>query len=177
MKLASMHPMFQFFNRLLRSLFTQFYLENPRSDIVVLAKSTLQSMLSQSCRVKIAGVIEIWKCLLECQDWSPSLFLSTNCSHCILWHAIFGEAFTMKGGNFAEHILVKCPPPKKNFDGQNGIWQALRTWILNAARSKWTTERKNPNFQRSGNGWQTGHQCMQIKNDLGETHWAQRKVL
>ena len=113
MKLASMHPMFQFFNRLLRSLFTQFYLENPRSDIVVLAKSKLQSMSSQSCRVKIAGVIEIWKCLLECQDWSPSLFLSTNCSHCILWHAIFGEAFTMKGGNFAEHILVKCPPPKK----------------------------------------------------------------
>ena len=44
------------FNRLLRSLFTQLCLENPRSHIVVLAKPKLQSVPSRSCRV-----IGIWK--------------------------------------------------------------------------------------------------------------------
>ena len=101
------------FNQLLRSLFTQLCLENPRSYIVVLAKPKLQLVLSRSCRVKIARVIGIWKCLLECQDWSSYMFMCANCSHCILWHAIFGEAFTMKGGDFAKHIFVKCPKQKQ----------------------------------------------------------------
>ena len=119
------------FNQILRSLFTQFGLENPRSYIVVLAKPKLQSVLSQSCRVEIARVIGIWNCLLECQDWSPPVFLFTNCNHCILWHAIFEEAFIVTSGNFAKHIHVKCPKTKKNiFDGQNDIWQVLKTSIL-----------------------------------------------
>ena len=61
-------------------------------------------MPSRSCRVEIAGVIEIWKCLLECQDWSPTRFLFANWSPCILWQAVFGGAFT---GYFVEHIFVK----------------------------------------------------------------------
>ena len=101
------------FNQILRSLFTQFGLENPRSYIVVLAKPKLQSVLSQSCRVEIARVIGIWNCLLECQDWSPPMFLFTNYNHCILWHAIFEEAFIVTSGNFAKHIYVKCPKTKK----------------------------------------------------------------
>ena len=40
----------------------------------------------------------------------------------------------MKGGNFAEHIFVKCPLKKrKKFDSQNGIRQALKISILNIA--------------------------------------------
>jgi hypothetical protein len=105
------------FNRILQFLFTQFGQENPLSHIVVLAKPKLQSVPSQSCRVEIAGVIGIWNCPLECQDWSPPMLLFANYSHCIFWHAIFGEAFTMKGGNFAKHIFVKCPKTqqKKTF--------------------------------------------------------------
>jgi len=56
-------------------LLTQFGQENPLSHIVVLAKPKLQSVLSQSCRVEIAGVIGIWNCPLECQDWSPTMLL------------------------------------------------------------------------------------------------------
>ena len=37
------------------------------------------------------------------------MFLLTNYTHCILQHAVFEEAFTMKGGNFTKHILMKCP--------------------------------------------------------------------
>ena len=38
----------------------------------------------------------------------------------------------MKGENFAEHVFVKCPQNKNQiFDGQNGIWHALKTLILN----------------------------------------------
>ena len=96
------------FHQLLRSLFTQLCLESPRSHIVVLAKPKLQSMPSRSCKVEIAGVIGIWKCLLECQDWSPTMFLNTNCNHHSLLHANFKKAFIMKGGNFAEHVFVKC---------------------------------------------------------------------
>jgi hypothetical protein len=97
------------FNRLLRSLFTQFCLENPRSHIVVLAKPKLQLVPSQSCKVKILGVIGIWKCLLKCQDWSRPISLYANCNQCILWQAVLGKAFTLKDGNFAKHIFVKCP--------------------------------------------------------------------
>jgi hypothetical protein len=48
-----------------------------------------------------------------------SLFASY--SHCILLHVVFGEAFTMIGGNFAEHNIVKCPKTKTFGDGQNDI--------------------------------------------------------
>ena len=53
-----------------------------------------------------------------------------NCIHYILWHAIFREAFTVTSGNFAEHIYVKCPPPPKKNNGQNGTWHVLKTSIL-----------------------------------------------
>ena len=76
----------------------------------MLAKPKLQLVPSRSGRVKIARVVGTWKCLLECRNWSPTMFLFTNCNHdCILWQVGFGEAFTVKGGNFAEHIFVKCP--------------------------------------------------------------------
>jgi hypothetical protein len=101
------------FNRLLRSLFIQFRLETPRSHVVVLAKPKLQLMPSRSCTVKIARVIEIWKCLLDCQDWSPTMFLFVNYRHCILWHAFFWEAFTVTSENFTEKFLWSAPPPKK----------------------------------------------------------------
>ena len=78
------------FNRLLWSLFTRLCLENPRSHIVVLAKPKLQSVLSQIWRV-----IGIWKCLLYIVPRLESSYKFTNYSHCILWHAIFGESFTV----------------------------------------------------------------------------------
>ena len=44
----------------------------------------------------------------------------------------FGKTFNVKGGNFAEHIFVKCSKKKKAFfDDENGIWQVLKTSILN----------------------------------------------
>ena len=94
------------FNWLLRSLFTQLCLENSRSYVVVLAKLKLQSVPSQSCTIEIARVIENWKCLLECQDWSPTMFLVTNCSQCMLCHAVIGEVCR---AHFCE-----VPPKQKN---------------------------------------------------------------
>ena len=68
----------------------------------------------QSCGVEIVVLIGIWKCLLySAKIWSPSMFLFADCSHCILWHALFGETFTVIGGNYAEHIFVKCPKKLK----------------------------------------------------------------
>ena len=54
------------------------------------------------------------------------MFLFTNYKYWILWHAIFEEAFSVKGGNFEEHIFVKCPQNITIyfilfFDGQNDI--------------------------------------------------------
>ena len=72
------------FDRLLRSLFIHFCLEHPRSHVVVLAKPKLQSMSSRIRTVRIARVIEIWKCLLKCQDWSLAMFLFASCSQRIL---------------------------------------------------------------------------------------------
>ena len=101
-------------NWLQRSPFTQFCLENPRLYIDVFAKPKLQLVPSRSYRAEIIGVIIcIWECLLECHYWSPTMFLFANCSHCILWHAISGESFTVTSANFAEHIFVKPPPPLK----------------------------------------------------------------
>ena len=109
-------------NWLLRSLFIQFQLGNPCSHLVVLAKLKLYSISSRSCRVKIAGLLGVWKCLLECQHWSPTKFAFANYNHCILWQTIFREGFTMKSENFAKHIFLKCPTnfflrPKWHFTG------------------------------------------------------------
>ena len=74
MTLASMHPMFQVSisfchhsspNLFGKSMFT--YSTTCQVEVVVSA--------SRSCIVKIARFIGIWKCLLECQDWSPTMFL------------------------------------------------------------------------------------------------------
>ena len=35
----------------------------------------LPSRSCSQCRVEVAGVIGIWKCMLECQDWSPPMYL------------------------------------------------------------------------------------------------------
>ena len=114
------------FNWLLRSLFIQLCLKNSSTRIVKLAKLKFQSVPSWSSGVKIVGVIGILKCMLECQDWSPTMLLFTNCSHSILWHAVFGKAFTVKAGNFAKHVFVKCPKNKT----KKLIWQALKTSML-----------------------------------------------
>ena len=98
------------FNRLLQSLFSQLCFKDPRSHVLVLAKPKLQSMPSRSCVVKIARVIRIWECGLECQDWSPTMFLYANCSHCVLWHAILGEAFIVSSGNLHIALLWSAPP-------------------------------------------------------------------
>ena len=92
-------------------------------EVAIGAESKLQS---SNCKN-----IGIWKGLLECQDWSPIMFLFANCNRCIYLQTIFGEAFTVTGGNFAQHIFVKCQKSKKFFDGQNGIWRVLKTSILN----------------------------------------------
>ena len=94
----------------------------------------LPSRSYNQCWVEIEEVNGIWKCMLEYRDRNLIVFLYANYSHCILWQAIFGETFTVTGGNFANHIFVKCPSQKKNvFDSQNGIWQVLKTSILNTA--------------------------------------------
>ena len=85
-------------------------------------KPRLQLVPSQSCRVEIASVFGIWKCMLECHDWSPTMFLFAYYKPCILWKPIFGEASIMTSGNFVEHIFVKCPP-KRGF-----IWRPI--WHL-----------------------------------------------
>ena len=128
------------FNWVPQTLFTQFGLENPRSHIVVLAKLKLQSMPSRRCRIEIAGIVGIWKCFLECQDWTPTMLQFANCSHCILWYAISREAFTVTDANFAVHIFVKCPPPKKKNTSLTAkmsfdmCWRlqywTLRVWML-----------------------------------------------
>ena len=109
----------------------------------MLGKPKLQWVPSRSRRVKITWVIGIWKCLLGCQDRSPAMFLFANCSHCILWQTIFGKAFTMTSGNFAKHIFVKCPP--KKIDNKNGIWQVLKTSILNTRDDHLVTRLQNGN--------------------------------
>ena len=99
----------------------------------------LQSVLGRSCRVIIVGVIGIWKCLLKCQGWSPTMFLFANYIHCILWQAIYEEAFTVTSGNFTEHILVKCPKKETFFDGQKKCWR-IQYWTLSYRWTNWVWE-------------------------------------
>ena len=82
------------------------------------------------CEHSSPNSIGIWKCLLGWQDWSPTMFLFANCSHYILWHVVFGETFTMKGENFAKHIFVKCPPPKKKIEEALFILKVLTLGII-----------------------------------------------
>ena len=70
--------------------------------------------------------------MLECQDWSSAMFLFTNCSHCILWQAVCGDDFIVTGGNFAEHIFVKCPK-KEDF-----FWQRKKHLIGAEDSQYWT---------------------------------------
>ena len=122
MTLASIHPMFQ-----VSINFCNYH---------SLLNSTRSHIVDSVCQI-----IGIWKCMLECQDWSPSMFIFVNFSHCIfLWHGIFEKAFTVKGGvwrkggNFVEHIFLWSAsqlPKKHFFDYQNGIWQVLKTPMLN----------------------------------------------
>ena len=64
MTLASMHPIFQVsIDFVIHS--SSNYVWKIHVHIVVLAKPKLQLVPSQSCKVKIARVIEIWKCLLD----------------------------------------------------------------------------------------------------------------
>ena len=116
------------FNRLLQSHFTHLCLENPCSHITMLAELKLQSMPSRSCRI----YWNLQVCVLECQNWSPTMFLFANCSHCILWHVIVGEAFTVTGENFVEHIFVECHFYLLFIYRilANGIWHVLNTLIL-----------------------------------------------
>ena len=165
MALTSKHPMFlvSSFNQIIRSIFTQFCLENPHSHILLLSKPKLELVPSQSCKVAIARVIGIWKCLLECQDWSPTMFLNTNCNHHSLLHANLKKAFIMKGGNFAEHVFVKCCQNKN----KNKTWQP--TWHLIGVEDfnikhcfgclshpPW---RGGPNYGWPATDWLAGPQC------------------
>jgi hypothetical protein len=134
MTLASMHPMFQVSIELCnfspirsrKSTFT--YSCACQAEVAVSAESKLQSW---NCRSYWNLELSIRVSRLE-SNYASIVF--ANYSHYIFWHALFGEAFTMKGENFAKHIFVKCPKTqqKKNFfDDQNGVWQMLKTWIFN----------------------------------------------
>ena len=115
------------FNWLLRSLSTKLCLEHPRSHIVVLPNPKLQSVQGWSCR-------SYWKLKVSARmpRWSPTLILVTHCNHYILWHALFGEAFIVKDGKFGERILWSAPKMKHILNGQNCIWQVLKTSVVNA---------------------------------------------
>ena len=111
---------------------------NPRSRIVVLAKSKLQSMPSRSCRVKIARVGGIWKRLLECQDWSLTMFIFTNLKPlyfvtCSFLRGLHCECWELRRTNFCE------VPPKQNKTKKNLFWRpkwhligvgSLKYWTL-----------------------------------------------
>jgi hypothetical protein len=68
--------------------------------------------------------------MLECQDWSPTMFPFANCGHCILWHAIFVKCPKKRGlpwqpkwhltGSKTSILNTKCKPTM--FGGLSNIW-------------------------------------------------------
>ena len=94
-----------------------------RTKVAVSVESKLQIQNRRSC----------WN--LKVFDGVPRLessYVSNyKLQHCILWKASFGQVFTVQGENFAEHIFVKSSQHINFSDDQNGIWQALKTSILN----------------------------------------------
>ena len=98
------------FNRRQRSLFTQFCLENPHSHIVVLAKPKLQLLPSRSCcRVEIARDAEIWKCLLECQEWSRTTIFICKLQLMYFLTCSFWRGLRCDWWKFYSVHFGKCP--------------------------------------------------------------------
>ena len=128
-------------NRLLQSLFTQFCLENShlthscacQAEVAANAESKLHSQNYKS----------YWnlECLLECQDWSPTMLKVANCSHYNWWHAIFGKAYIVKGETLQSNFLWSAPNKNKNNIKTflttkmafNRCWWLQVTSILNTA--------------------------------------------
>jgi hypothetical protein len=100
MALASMHLMFQV--PLTYAITLQPILFG---DSTFTYSCACQAEVAASAESELHVVIGIWRCLLECQDWSPTMSLFANGTHC----TFFGEAYTVTSGNFVEHVFVKCP--------------------------------------------------------------------
>ena len=120
------------FNQPLQSLFTQLCLENPFSHIVVLAEPKLQLVSSQSCKFKIAGAIGIWKCLMECQDWSLAMFLITNCNIVFCERLVLDRSSLCKVETLQSTFSWKSSQHINFSDDRNGIWLRwrLQYWTL-----------------------------------------------
>ena len=114
MTLASMHPISSFkfqstsaitFHPILSGKFTFTYSCVCRAEVAANAESKLHG---RNCR-------SYWN--LEVSARVPRLesnYVSIcKLQPCLLCQAVFGEAFTMKRGNFAQHIFVKCPKINK----------------------------------------------------------------
>ena len=93
------------FKGLLRSLFTQFYLKNPRSHIVVLAKPKLQSRNYKSywnleVYARVPRLESSYVCICKLQ---PLYFVTS-----IFWRGLHCEGWKLCRAHFCE-----VPPPKK----------------------------------------------------------------
>jgi len=121
-----MHPMFQVSINFCNQLFTQLWLENPRSHIVVLAKPKLQLVPSPSCVVKLHELLEFGSIRSTAKIGVQLCFYFTNCHHCILRHAIFGDSGLHydEGWNFMKY------PQKKKTSFLNSKMAFYRCWRL-----------------------------------------------
>ena len=135
MTLASMHPTFQVSIKFCN-------LSSPnsawKSTFIYNYACKAKVAITQRHRVKIARVLGIWKCLLEGQESNPSMFVFANWSQCNLWHAIsewpsLWRVDTLQSTFLwsAKYILFHFLKKIIFFDSQNGIWQVLKTSILN----------------------------------------------
>ena len=111
MTLAPMHPMFQ-----VSVDFCDHSSFNSVWKIHIQIYSCLPSQSCNQCRVKVTGVDGIWKCLLELQDWSPAIFLFTNCNQCILkpcsfWIGLHYERWKLCSWTY----VCEMPPKQKVF--------------------------------------------------------------
>ena len=131
MTLASMHPMLQVSIDFCKHSSPNCVWKIPHSHIGVLAKPKLQWVPSWNCGSTVIG---IWKCL-QCQDWSPTVSLYLQIAATIFCDRQFLERPSLwRVGTLQSTFLLWSAVPKKNFfDGHNGIWQALKTSILNTA--------------------------------------------
>ena len=79
-------------------------------------QAKVQSVPRRSRKVEIAGVIGIWKCLLECQDWSPIIFYYLQIAAIVFCDMQFLERYSLwRVEILHKHVFVKCPKNRKLF--------------------------------------------------------------
>ena len=105
MTLASMHLVFQV---PVDSTITLHPIMFGKSAFTYSCAHQAEVAINVELKLQIQNCRSYWNLEVSIRVPKSSYVLFTKCNRCVLWHTIFEESFTVKGGKFAKQIFVKC---------------------------------------------------------------------